>query len=105
MLPHLLLAHKVPWSRFADLLNRTESLWHESPHAGVRVLCEGPPCADCAHVPEQHACVVDVELMGAPAAVLNASRSTCWPKCKFTKAVPPLIPGNCWNDSAAFEPS
>jgi hypothetical protein len=97
MLPRLLLAHKVPWSRFAELLNRTEHLWHSSPTATARVLCEGPPCADCAHVPGQSACIIDVELTGGAAQEHN--RSTCWPKCKFTKTVPPEIPGQCWNHS------
>lgn len=101
MLPRLLLAHKVPWHRFADLLNSTERLWHTSPRAEVKVQCEGPPCADCAHVLSQHGCIVDVELVGAPPAARNAT--SCWPKCKFTKARPPEVPAQCWNDSAALD--
>ena len=89
MLPRLLLAHKVPWQRFPELLNRTEALWHLSDRAATRVLCEGPPCADCAHTLSQHACIVDIELLGLSPRLLNASRATCWPKCKFTKAYPP----------------
>jgi hypothetical protein len=100
MLPRLLLAHKVPWARFASLLNSTELLWQQSPRALSRVLCEGPPCSDCAHVQDQHGCIVDIELAGAPLNVHNAS--TCWPRCKFTKATPPELPAMCWNDSNAF---
>ena len=100
MLPRLLLAHKVPWSRFAHLLNTTEELWHNSPTAVSRVLCDGPPCADCSHVLSQHACIVDVELDGMSEDLRNASRATCWPKCKFTKATPPVVPDQCWNHSA-----
>ena len=97
MLPRLLLAHKVPWSRFSDLLNHTEALWQRSPRALTRFMCEGPPCADCAHVSDQSGCVIDVELE-APRALANAS--TCFPKCRFTKAVPPSVPEHCWNRSA-----
>jgi len=97
MLPRLLLAHKVPWARFSDLLNRTEALWKRSPRVLTRFMCEGPPCADCAHVPEQSGCVIDVEV-DASTALVNAS--TCFPKCRFTKAVPPTVPEHCWNRSA-----
>lgn len=97
MLPRLLLAHKVPWWRFDDLLNRTEAQWFASPRALGRVLCEGPPCADCASVPSQKACAIDIEL-DAPLQLRNAS--TCWPKCRFTKAYPPELPAICWNGSA-----
>ena len=97
MLPRLLLAHKVPWWRFADLLNRTEDLWAGSPQAHARVMCEGPPCADCAHVDGQSACAIDIELTGAPAELANSS--TCWPKCRFTKGIPPEVPAHCWNRS------
>ena len=104
MLPRLLLAHKVPWGRFADLLNRTEALWRASPHAATKVYCEGPPCADCAHDLSQHACIVDIELTGMDAHVRNASTAgLCWPKCKFTKAKPPEVPAQCWNDSKAID--
>ena len=97
MLPRLLVAHKVPWGNFADLLERTEALWRRSPAAETRVLCEGPPCADCAHLTSQHACVVDIELTGGPAT----NKTTCWPKCKFTKATPPELPAMCWNGSTS----
>ena len=83
---------QVPWSRFSTLLNTIEGLWHASTGAATRVQCEGPPCADCAAVLDQHACVIDVELTGMPEQLRNASRLTCWPKCKFTKAKPPETP-------------
>ena len=41
-------------------------------------------------------CVIDVELDAPPA--LRSNR-TCWPKCRFTKAVPPRVPEQCWNYS------
>ena len=102
MLPRLLLAHKVPWARFGVLLNRTELLWQQSRKALTRVQCEGPPCADCANIADQHACIVDIELTDMPSKVLNETRETCWPGCKFTKARPPEVPALCWNDSRAF---
>ena len=66
------------------------------------MLCEGPPCADCANIADQHACIVDIELTDTPSKVLNETRETCWPGCKFTKARPPEVPALCWNDSRAF---
>ena len=90
---------QVPWHFFSTLLNRTEALWQSSPQAAVRVQCEGPPCADCAHVLDQHGCVADVELVGMTEAVRNASRATCFPKCRFSKAKPPEVPDLCWNHS------
>ena len=97
MLPRLLLAHKVPWGRFAMIIDRTEMLWRDSPSLAAKVYCEGPPCADCAAVADQHACIVDAELIGMPEATRNASAATCWPKCRFTKAKPPEVPAQCWN--------
>lgn len=97
MIPRLLLAHKVPWNRFADLLDRTESLWHRAPRAQTRVLCDGPPCADCAHLLSQRACIIDIELVGLPEKVNSVS--TCWPKCRFSKATPIEVPAFCWNRS------
>ena len=97
MLPRLLLAHKVPWSRFAMMIDRTEMLWRDSPSLAARVYCEGPPCADCAAVADQHACIIDAELVGMPEETRNASSATCWPKCRFTKAKPPEVPAQCWN--------
>ena len=93
MLPRLLLAHKVPWTQFGDLLNRTEAIWAAAPHALTRLRCQGPPCEGCAHVPGQKACAVDVELV-PPAAVLQSD--TCWPKCKFAKGSAPTVPQDCW---------
>jgi len=92
----------VPWARFGILLNRTELLWQQSRRAITRVQCEGPPCADCATIADQHACVVDIELSQTPERVLNQTRETCWPGCRFTKARPPEVPALCWNDSEAF---
>ena len=99
MLSRLLLAHKVPWANFADLLDRTEAMWLHSPEARASIMCEGPPCADCAHVTDQSACIIDVELAQTPAQHL--SNRSCWPRCRFTKAVPPVVPAQCWNRSTA----
>ena len=99
MLSRLLLAHKVPWANFADLLDRTEAMWLHSPEARASIMCEGPPCADCAHVTDQSACIIDVELAQTPAQHL--SNRSCWPRCRFTKAVPPEVPAQCWNRSTA----
>ena len=88
----------MPWWHFAALLNQTETLWHSAPSVDTRFLCEGPPCADCAHVAGQKGCAVDIELTGLPPRIANVT--TCFPKCRFTKAQPPQVPGHCWNRSA-----
>ena len=93
MLPRLLLAHKVPWAQYGEMLNRTEALWRAAPTALTRLTCQGPPCEICAHVPGQHACAIDVELQPPPEGL---SRTTCWPKCGFSKGSAPEVPENCW---------
>lgn len=93
MLNHLLLAHKVPWGEYSTLLNRSEHLWNASHSAHARLVCEGPPCLDCAHTQGQRACAVDVELNPPAEAVVTSS---CWPKCLFVKAAPPELPAHCW---------
>ena len=65
-------------------------------------LPSSPPRGACPAV-AQHACIIDVELIEMGAQIANATRETCWPKCKFTKARPPEVPAQCWNDSAAFD--
>ena len=75
MLPRLLLAHKVPWAQYGEMLNRTAALWRGAATAQARLLCQGPPCENCAHTPAQLACVVDVEVQ---AAAGSFETKTCW---------------------------
>ena len=67
MLPRLLLAHKVPWSQYGEMLNRTAGLWRGATTAQARLLCQGPPCENCAHTPTQLACVVTSRCRRPPA--------------------------------------
>ena len=96
MLPRLLLAHKVPWQEYVTLINASEALWHAAPHAVGRLLCDGPPCAGCAHVPSQRACAVDVEL-----PTTSPLPPSCWPRCAFSKTLPPRG-SHCWQLSAPW---
>ena len=93
MLPRLLLAHKVPWSQYGEMLNRTADLWRGATTAQARLLCQGPPCENCAHTPAQLACVVDVEVQAAAGSFETTS---CWPKCAFARGSVPDVPRTCW---------
>lgn len=83
----------MPWHQYGAMLNRTEAMWAGSATALTRLMCQGPPCELCAHVPGQHACAVDVELQPPPELL---STETCWPKCHFAKGSAPEVPEHCW---------
>ena len=59
----------------------------------ARLLCQGPPCENCAHTPTQLACVVDVEVQAAAGSFETTS---CWPKCAFARGSVPDVPRTCW---------
>lgn len=75
------------------MLNLSDATWLASSAAYVRLQCRGAPCLNCAHLPNQQACIIDVEL-DAPIEVLN--KSSCWPKCQFAKTSTPKVPDQCW---------
>ena len=83
----------MPWSQYGELLNRTAALWRGASSAQARLLCQGPPCENCAHTPAQLACVVDVEVQ---AAAGSFDATSCWPKCSFAKGSVPDVPQTCW---------
>ena len=64
MLPRLLLAHKVPWSQYGEMLNRTADLWRGAATAQARLLGH-PPRELRAHAGAA-ACVADVEVQRPP---------------------------------------
>eukprot|EP00966_Prymnesium_polylepis_P011122 255844-Prymnesium_polylepis.1 len=85
---------QVPWAEYRTMLNRSEHLWRVSPSAQARLVCEGPPCLDCAHTAGQRACAIDVEL-NPPAGAMDTT--SCWPKCQFVKTSAPELPAHCWS--------
>ena len=91
----LLMAHKVPWAEYGDMMNRTEEIWAQARADGGslvgRIACEGPPCEACAHVAGQHACAADVEVPDVPTPM-----PSCWPRCAFAKGSRPSLPEHCW---------
>lgn len=116
-LRQLLIAHRVPWSRMAWLMESTHRLW-SSPDviAKGRLRCAGPVCEHgiCASARGQRACRMEVTLPPSTSrsADFGCFACNCWSveveapmahqriwinaSCRFSRTTLPRLPEDCW---------
>lgn len=112
-LRQLLIAHRVPWKRYAWLAESTRRLWNATGNlAQGKLVCEGPVCepGQCVSASAQVACRMEVSIprVTSDKSDYGCFACNCWMTldghdrrwqngtCRFSRTAVPRLPADCW---------